>query len=351
KRNEPDVFARAVRIGEYQDYLTYHLTGRWAGSLNNAAVRWHHGPEGPPRGLLAALDLNDLLEKWPQEILAPGAPLGGLTGAASAHLGLPAGLPVIQGGADAFIGMIGLGVSEPGELALITGSSHLVLGIAEAKTHRPGMWGAYADAVYPGKYVVEGGQTSTGSVLAWFKRHFAADTPWDDLNDAAAAIPPGAEGLLSLDHFQGNRTPFTDPHSRGALVGLSLAHTPGHVFRALVEGVCLGTRLTVDQFGDAFRPSRIVVAGGATNSPLWLSIHASTLGAPIERTEAPEAPLLGCAILAAHGAGRFASIEEGCRAMVRTQETVAPDLAAQQDYAKMLPRYEALYHGLKALRA
>ena len=96
------------------------------------------------------------------------------------------GIPVAQGGADAFIGMIGLGVTEPGEMALITGSSHLHLGIAARPVHAPGVWGTYMDAVYPDKPIIEGGQTSTGSVIAWFKRHFAAQTTFDALNEEAA---------------------------------------------------------------------------------------------------------------------------------------------------------------------
>ena len=161
---------------------------------------------------------------------------------------------VVQGGSDAFIGVIGLGVTEPGEMALITGSSHLHIGIADRVVHKPGVWGTYMDGVYPGKPIIEGGQTSTGSVIAWFKRHFAEHTSWETLNEGAAAVPPGAEGLLVLDHFQGNRTPYTDALSRGAITGLTLKHTPAHVFRAIIEGICLGTRLITDSFGEAFTP-------------------------------------------------------------------------------------------------
>ena len=139
----------------------------------------------------------------------------------------------------------------------------------------------------PDKPVIEGGQTSTGSVIAWFKRHFAPNTTFDALNDEAAKIEPGCEGLLVLDHFQGNRTPYTDALSRGAITGLTLKHTPAHVYRAIIEGICLGTKLIVENFGAAFSPKRIVVAGGATHSPLWLQIHADTIGAPLELTEVP----------------------------------------------------------------
>jgi ribulose kinase len=340
-------------IGEYQDYINLRLTGRWAGSLNNMAVRWHYQTQhgGKPLSLLKALELDDLAERWPQTVLRPGEVVGPLTRDAASHIGLMAGIPVVQGGADAFIGVIGLGVAEPGEMALITGSSHLHLGIAARAVHRPGVWGTYMDAVYPGKPVIEGGQTSTGSVIAWFKRHFAAQTSFEALNDGAAALPPGAEGLVVLDHFQGNRTPYTDAHSRGAITGLTLKHTPAHMFRAIIEGICLGTRLIIDNFGDAFAPRRIVVAGGATNSPLWLQIHADTIGAPLELTEVADAPALGCAILAAHGAGRFATIEDGCRAMVRRKTVIEPDMRTKAAYdGEVYPRYRALYGALKSVR-
>ncbi|WP_395661012.1 ribulokinase [Aestuariivirga sp.] len=353
KRHQPEIFKRAAKVGEYQDYMNLRLTGRWVGSLGNAAVRWHYQTQhgGVPRSLLKALDLEDLEEKWPNPIVAPGTVIGPLMKDAAEHMGLRPGVPVVQGGADAFIGVIGLGVTQPGEMALITGSSHLHIGVADRAVHKAGVWGTYMDGVYPGKPIIEGGQTSTGSVIAWFKRHFAEHTSWDALNEGAAAIPPGSEGLLVLDHFQGNRTPYTDALSRGAITGLTLKHTPAHVFRAIIEGICLGTRLITDSFGEAFTPKRIVLAGGASNSPLWLQIHADTIGAPIELTEVADAPALGCAILAAHGAGKFASIEEGCAAMVRSKSVIEPIAANTRFYeSEMLPRYAKLYGALKSVR-
>ncbi len=353
KRHQPELYARAARICEYQDWLNHRLTGRWVASRNNVAMRWHWQAEhgGWPVTLLAALGLEDLAGKWPAEIVAPGAQIGPLTAEAASHLGLRPGTPVVQGGADAFIGMIGLGVTEPGELALITGSSHLQLGIATRPVHAPGVWGTYADCVYPGKHVIEGGQTSTGSVIAWFRRHFAAHSDFDALNAAAAALPPGAEGLLAVDHFQGNRTPYTDALARGAITGLSLSHTPAHLYRALIEAICLGTRLIVESFGDAFQARRIVVAGGATRSDFWLQVHADTLGVPLALTAEPEACPLGAAILAATGIGRFATIEEGCAAMVRVARTIEPDPAAHAAYGPIHDRYRAAYAALKPLRA
>ena len=352
KTNEPETYAAAAMVGEYQDYLMLRLTGRWTGSVNNMSVRWHcqkdHG--WLPVSLLETLGMPDLAEKWPQEAIAPGAVAEGLTREAAEHLGLPAGLPVVQGGADAFIGIIGLGATAPGDMALITGSSHLQLAVTDKALHAPGIWGSYMGAVYPDSAVLEGGQTSTGSMVAWFKRHFAEQTSYDALNTAAEKLPPGAEGLLVLDHFQGSRTPQTDSLSRGAITGLTLKHTPAHIFRALIEGVGLGTRLIVETFESAFDVNRIVLCGGTTNSPFWLQTHADTLGKPIELTRVADAPALGCAILAAHGTGAFSTIEEGCRAMVHTERTIEPDPATAALYSEMLEPYRRLYDALKSVR-
>jgi FGGY-family pentulose kinase len=351
-RHEPHIWRQAERVGEYQDFLTFRLTGRWAASLNNLTMRWHYQTDhgGWPVSLLDAAGIPELRAKWPGEMVAPGESLGGLTAEAAAHLGLREGTPVAQGGADAFIAMIGLGVTEPGDLALITGSSHLHLGIAEAEVHAKGVWGTYRDCVYPGKYVIEGGQTSTGSVIAWFKRHFAEGLSYEALNAAAMDLPVGAEGLLAVDHFQGNRTPHTDALARGAITGLSLKHTPAHVYRALIEAVCLGTRSIVESFGEAFAPRRIVICGGTTRSPFWMQVHADTLGLPLELPEVTDATALGSAICAAVGTGHHASLEEGARAMVRIARTIEPAPGSHEAYEPLHARYRAAYEALKPLR-
>jgi ribulose kinase len=113
--------------------------------------------------------------------------------AAAEELGLPRSVKVVQGGADALIGMIGLGVAKPGQLALITGSSHLQFGVTEAPLNAPGVWGAYADIVYPGRYIVEGGQTSTGSIINWLGR-LTGGLDFAELNAKAARSSPAATG-------------------------------------------------------------------------------------------------------------------------------------------------------------
>ncbi len=353
-RNEPEIFEKADTICEYQDFMTLRLTGEKAASLNNVSLRWHYSTDrgGFPVTLLEKLGLSDLLQKWPSRVVAPGEVIGGLCASAASELGLSQSVKVVQGGADALIGMIGLGVAKPGQLALITGSSHLQFGVADKPLHAPGIWGSYPDMVYPGRYIIEGGQTSTGSIIAWLGRLMNGTMDMEALNAKAAALEPGAEGLLVQDHFQGNRTPYTDALSRGAIVGLTLAHEPHHIFRAIMEGISFGTRTILDAMAEAgYRGEEITVGGGASASPLWLQIHADTAGLPVCVPQSRDAPSVGAAVLAAHGAGHFATIDEGIAAMVKPGKRIEPRPREMALYNEIYQQYRALYPALKAVWA
>jgi ribulose kinase len=353
-RNEPEIFEKADTICEYQDFMTLRLTGEKAASLNNVSLRWHYSTDrgGFPVTLLEKLGLGALLQKWPSRVVAPGEVVGGLCASAASELGLSQSVKVVQGGADALIGMIGLGVAKPGQLALITGSSHLQFGVADKPLHAPGIWGSYPNMVYPDRYIIEGGQTSTGSIIAWLGRMMNGTMDMDALNAKAAALEPGAEGLLVQDHFQGNRTPYTDALSRGAIVGLTLAHEPHHIFRAIMEGISFGTRAILDAMAEAgYRGQEITVGGGASASPLWLQIHADTAGLPVCVPQSRDAPSVGAAVLAAHGAEHFASIDDGIAAMVRPGKRIEPRPRETALYNEIYQQYRALYPALKAVQA
>ena len=348
--NEPENFARAKFVCEYQDYLNFKLTGRMVASLNNASIRWYYDASrgGFQRSLFEKVGLGGLLEKFPSDVLPMGEVIGPLTSGAAEHLGLQLGTPVVQGGADAFVAMIGLGVVKPGRLAFITGSSHLHLGLSERPLHAKGIWGTYPDAVVPGLFTVEGGQTSTGSVIAWLRRLLGDSGDYSSLTEGAQKLPPGAEGLIVLEHFQGNRTPHTDPDSRGVISGLTLRHGTEHLFRAVLEGVAFGTEeifATMRRAG--YTPEEFVICGGVTRSDLWMQIHADVSGVPLRLTKVADAPALGSAILAAVGAGAFSSIPEACEQMVEFTRTVEPDLNAHAEYQPLLEAYRATYANLK----
>lgn len=353
KHNRPDLYAASAVICEYQDFLVQRLTGETVASLNTASIRWHYQADGAgfPVDMLALLGLDDLTGKWPQTVLAPGEVVGALTPSAAEHLGLLPHVNVVQGGADAFIGMIGAGVKEPGRVALISGSSHLQLALSRTRCNIPGLWGSYADAVYPGLHVIEGGQSSSGSMVSWTAAILGRTGDFARLDAEAAEIAPGADGIVVLDHFQGGRSPHTDAGSRGAFVGLSLSHTQAHLFRATLESVCLGSRAVLEKMqAHGLKIDDLTIVGGATRSRLWLQLHADTAGLPVNVPEVVDGPGIGAAILAACGAGCFSSIGEGIEAMVRVKEVIEPDPAAHAAYSGIYRNYLALYPALRMWR-
>jgi pentose-5-phosphate-3-epimerase len=284
-------------------------------------------------------------------------------------------------------------------MVLITGSSHLHLVISAGKevnvtgpagnelsktdgVHAAGVWGSYQGTPLLGLQFAEGGQSSTGSILNWAKRLFNSrntlkesssddEISYKDLDAEASKIPIGCDGLLAIETFQGQRTPVTDAQAKGALLGLTLAHTRAHIWRALLEAVCLGTRAAVDALTAAgLGANEIVLSGGPTRSPLWLQMHADAAGLPVVVGENDNGPLLGCAVLAAVGAGLFdesdgqddppptnkndaevreaefqvlcqlqCKVRRALRAMVRRLKTVYPQPDAVKQYDKLYKMY------------
>ena len=169
------------------------------------------------------------------------------------------------------------------------------------------------------------------------------------LEKKAENIQPGAEGLLVLDHWQGNRTPYIDPNSRGVILGLSLAHTAHHVFRAILEGVAYGTALNIKKLREDLEIKAIHASGGATKSKLWMQIHADVANLPIYVPKNPEASLVGSAIAAAVASGFYSNLREASNAMVHILDKIEPNPENHSLYQSYLEKYIELYWKLRDL--
>jgi len=363
KEQEPDVYRNARYVCEFQDWINYRLTGEYVGSIDNATIRWYYDSRsgGWPADFYGAIGLGSLIEKFPRRILQVGTPIGRIKPEVSSLTGLSKNALVVQGGADAFIGVLGLGAVKPGRTAFITGSSHLLIGQTEKEIHKKGIFGAFPDAIIPGLYAVEGAQISSGSVLKWFKDKFICgsyeeeakkrgQSLYEYMNTLAEKIRIGSEGLIVLNYWQGNRNPLTDSQARGVIWGLTLKHTPVHVYRAIMEGVCYGTEHIMRYFKEAgFSPTEVYACGGATKSQLWMQMQSDVMGIPIYLTEEPNAPLLGDAILASFGARIYNSIEDAAEAMVKIKKKIEPDLEKTERYRYYVDKYIDTYPPLKDL--
>lgn len=359
KNHEPDVYKSADRLVECTDWIMHKLTGNWTLALNHVAVKWNYSkPDGGwPASLIDSVELDDIFAKWPKNIVPLGRGDGVLCKKAASHLGLIAGTPVAQGGIDAYLGMLGMGATSDGDVAVIVGSSTCHLAQSKTGVFGSGAAGCYPEATVEGLFTLEAGQTATGSILDWFRRHLAhaqaaeaatRGVPvYQVLDEQAAQVPPGCEGLIARDDWQGNRSPYKNPTARGAWTGLSLAHTPAHMFRSIYEATALGTRQILEdasQFGLVV--NRIFLGGGGAKSSLWTQIHADAIGKPIHVPAESESCALGSAMAAGLAAGIFNNFDEAASAMVRMEKVFEPNVENKAIYDEIYAKYKDLYNRL-----
>jgi xylulokinase len=173
---------------------------------------------------------------------------------------------------------------------------------------------------------------------------------YDDLTTAAAAWPPGAEGLTFLPYLTGERTPHADPHARAAFTGITLRHDLGALVRAVLEGVAYGLRDSLELLRElGVDPRAGHASGGGARSELWLRILASVLGMPIRRTATDEGSAYGAALLGGVAAGVFRDVHEAVASCVRLLDSVEPDPRWSAAYERGYRRFRLLYPALRPL--
>jgi ribulose kinase len=343
-RHEPEVYAKAEIICECLDYVNFKLTGRWVASRMNATCKWNYDSVAGRfvDELYAEFGVPDLAEKLPKIVHKVGAPIERLSAEAASHLGLRNRPIVAQGGIDAHIGMVGADTMAPGELLLIGGTSAVQLFQLPTGSPVDGFWGPYPHALVDDHWLVEAGQVSAGSVLSWVSRDMFAldDAQHDELLRAAAALPVGGGGLLALDFFMGNRTPYRDPRLRGAFVGLSLGHDRAALYRAAVEGVALATANVLKHMGQlGVECRRVVSSGGYAKNPVWLKATVDAMGLPVQLLPDANLTIIGAAACAATGAGLTENLFAAAKAVAQPSLCVEPDLGAHALYRELLADY------------
>jgi len=326
------------------DYLIYRLTGetatdriiaQFSGLFDLGTRRWE------PR-LLAAAGITE--EQLPH-IQEPGSVAGALLPGPAAELGVPPGVPVCVGANDQIVGAVGAGNVRPGIASETTGTA-LAL-VATTETLREGRGLCVGHHAVPGLSFAMAFANTSGIVLKWLRDLAAPGESYEAFLAGAAAVPPGCDGLTLLPHFAGTATPSFNPDARGAISGLTLAHTRAHLARAILEAcACILQECIAEVGNQGTAITRVRSLGGAARSDLWLQIKADLLGIPVERPVCSDAASLGAAILAAAGTGAFRSIREAAEAWYRAAITFEPDASRHAAYQEVYQRYTALYQQL-----
>ena len=322
RRHEPEVHGRIRHILLPKDYVRFRLTGERAIDAADASGTLLFAVAG---------------RRWSEEVCdALDIPLEWLPRVYEST--------EIAGAGDQAAAAFGVGIASPGPVSVVLGTSGVVFSAlpgyapdARARVH------VFCHAV-PDTWHAMGVMLSAAGSAAWLRAALGGDYP--ALDAEAATWAPGSEGLLFAPYLAGERTPYPDPHARGAFTGLSLRHDRGALWRAMLEGVAFGLRDSLELLRElGVRADVGRVSGGGARSELWLQIVASVLQLPLERMESDEGSAFGAALLAGVRAGVFADAADAVARCVRAREVIEP----VWDYEARYERFRQLYPTLRPL--
>jgi len=348
RTHQPEIYAKTAKFLAPKDYIVHRLTGEFATDYSDAsgtllfdltARTWH-------QPFLDALDLSvsQLPTPYPSSTI-----VGRVTAQAAKASGLVAGTPVVIGGGDGSCAGIGAGVVEPGSAYCVIGTSAWISVSTLAPVPDPQQRTMTFHHVHPQRYAPMGVMQLAGGAREWAWQALADGDL--DLDVAAATAEPGAGGLIFLPYLMGERSPWWDPHARGAFVGLSMQHSKPQMARAVLEGVAFGLRQILNSLRehvpgiDALR-----LIGGGGKSQLWPQLLADIFGLPIHRLELTgEATSWGAAVAAGVGVGLY----DWSIAAERSQvvQAIAPNAANRQRYEELLAIFTESYLALAPVYA
>jgi len=340
--NEPDVYERARWFLVPKDFINYRLTGVAAADPSEASgsFLWDCEQDAYSQELADAVGVD--LERF-APVRASHEVIGQVTRTAAELTGLREGTPVVAGGGDFPVSMLGFGIVGEGVTADVTGTSTLLA----AHSKRP----LVDPAIQNLRHVVDGWIPFTildcgGLSMTWCKDLVEAicgrEVSYDELIEMASKAPPGSDGLLFYPYMLGERR-RENTSSRGGYFGISLNHSSSHFVRAVMEGVALAMGKDVTIFRErGLNVEKILSVGGGTRNELWNQIKADVTRSPLELSDEPEAGLKGAALLACAGVGLIddpakTAIER--RAATRTvqpdPETLEIYQAAQNEFIRV----------------
>lgn len=347
KENEPEVWEKTACVMGSYDWITYLLTGKKSLELNWAV-------ESGAFDIRTKQWLKDDLEKFgisTEMFPAVNASID-IVGETKAEfeelLGIPDGTPVIAGSADHVASTLAAGITEKGDLLIkFGGAGDILYCVNEIETSEKLFFDYH---IVPDKYLLNGCMAASGSLVKWFTKdiiHQESSDVFEKLDAEAMKVPPASDGLIILPYFLGEKTPVFDPTARGVMFGLTLSHTNGHIFRAILESVIYGFRHHVEVLKDmGYEPCRIIATNGGAKSKFWCQISADVLGSTVRSYPSHPGSALGVAFLAGMSAGLFSEWSE-IQKFLTDYRVFEPNPDAMEIYDKSYKIYRNIYQQLR----
>ena len=345
--NDGPAYRSAHAVLMPKDFINLRLTGEIAMDTGDASCSFLMNPR-TRRWSQSMIDLLGVDSAKLPPIREPLEILGVVTAAAAAETGLKAGTPVLVGGADYPVALLGSGACRPGLASDVTGTSCILTLIADAPLLDPEICNVATVEGHWGPFVL---LETGGDAVRWARRALHEKLlSYDEIIARAATAPAGADALFFMPYLTGERL-GAHRNARAQFFGLGAAHELAHLHRAVMEGVAFAAsrHLRIMERAAGRKLERVIASGGGAKSALWLKIKASVYGVPIVVPKEPECGVIGCAAMAAAATGRFGNIRQAIGAYVRHVDEIQPDPEWAEIYARMQPVFDRLYSHSQAL--
>ncbi len=362
----PEIYDEMDRWIEAADWITWQLTGVEKRQICTAGYKgiWHKNDGYPSKDFFRALDPrleNYVEEKLSSELYPLGAKAGEITEKAAALTGLKPGTAVCVGNVDAHVSLPAVGITEPGKMLMIIGTSSCDILLGTEEKIVPGMCGVVEDGAMPGYFAYEAGQSCVGDHFDWFVKNCVPASYTKEaeergigihklLREKASALKAGESGLVALDWWNGNRSVLVDVDLTGMLLGCTLQTKPEEIYRALIEATAYGKRMIIETFIESGVPvTELYACGGiASKDEFMMQIYADVTNMELRIGASAQTPALGAAMFAAVAAGSerggYDSIEDAAKEMGKVKEhffrPIPENVAA---YDKLYAEYKLLH--------
>lgn len=355
KHQKPVLYEKIRYVMSPKDYIRYLLTGVICTDYSDAAATLAFSVRNRRWCMELIKRLGLKTDIWPS-VQEAGEVAGTVTSSAAVETGLAQGTKVVTGAGDCAAAMIGNAVVEEGIVTCNIGTASQIAVITAKPVYDEGMQCQLWCHAIPEMWFYQGGALNGGNTLSWLRNKvLKAQTPFKELDQEAARVPAGSEGLMFLPYLAGERTPFNDPQARGAYFGLGMKHDQAYMVRATMEGVMYNLKECKKIFDRMQIPQKkLIASGGGSKGNTWKQIQADMLGMPVYTTKTEEEACLGAAILAAVGTGSYSSVYEACREIVQLDERVTEPIAEhvkyyqekQEVFCKLYQQVKELYKNI-----
>jgi xylulokinase len=348
RETRPQIFRRTHKFLQSTDFVEFKLTGKFVTDWFNAST-FHFDLDRQkwPTGILSELQVP--VDKLP-DVLRPAEIVGTVTDKAASETGLRKGTPVVAGGIDAYMAMVGVNALTIGSVCEITGSSTCLMVPSNHRLSDPeNRVHCEKFPLLPDFWVTWGTMSTTGASLRWFRSNFGrSKESYAEMDAEAEKASLGSDGLIFLPYLMGERSPIWDTSARGVFLGFSLNHSRSQFIRAILEGCAFGIRHNLETIEDlGVKTGEVRSCGGAAGSKIFGQIKADVTGKPIVIPREIEAPALGAAISAAVGISIYPDLAEAAKNMVQTRCRIEPQEAVHRMYDRYFEMYKDAYVHLR----